>query len=372
MKNLRFKPLAFAVLTLISFVLASITFGASPAILGLSAAVAFVTGTALSLSDTSNTLGGIQVEIWENTIEKELFKGNEFLNLSHSADDNVINGIAVHIPQSGGSGNVVKNRTTFPATIRKRTDTDVIYLIDEYTSDPVKIPDADTHELSYDKRQSVLEEDLDNLKEVMAEWMIQNWLKSPASLGYSASQIPAENILETTGAAVPASAPGATGNRKAARLNDLQRLQTYLRTKKRWIEGKMHVLLPPGMMAELFPAESQITATYMQATTEKERRMGVIAKAQGFKIHTRSTVATLTDAGALNAPGAAGATTDDEAALVWYEQAVERATGTIKMFQNEGNPVHYADIYSMLVRMGGRARRSDYAGIALLKQANAI
>ncbi len=369
MKNLKFKPGNFAVLAFIFILLFTAAFGISAPVVGAAVTAAFVSGTVVSFMDTANTLGGIQVEIWQNHIEEQLFKNNEFLRMSHSADDSVINGIAVHIPQSGGAGAVVKNRTTFPATIRKRTDTDVIYLIDEYTSDPVKIPDADTHELSYDKRQSVLGEDLDNLKEVTAEWMIQNWLKSPTSLGYSASQIPAGNILSTTGAAVPATAPAATGNRKAATLSDLQRLQVYLRTQKRWIEGKMHILLPPAMMAELFPAESVITATYMQSTSEEERRNGIIAKAQGFKIHSRSTVATLTGAGALNAPGAAGAATDNEAALVWYEQAVETAFGGVKMFQDEGNPVHYADIYSMLVRMGGRARRSDYGGIALLQQA---
>ncbi|MDO6808090.1 hypothetical protein Q4603_05705 [Zobellia galactanivorans] len=370
MKNLKFKPLNFAVLAIIYFVLGSAIIDPSATLLAGSATLAFISGTLLSFSGISNVLGAVEVQIWENHIEEEIFKGNEFLNHSFNASEYVIGSKAVHIPQSGGSGNVVKNRTTFPATIRKRTDTDVIYLIDEFTSDPVKIPHADTKELSYDKRQSVLGEDIDKLKEVVAEWMIQNWLASPASLGYSASQIPAGNILKTSGTGtVAATAPGATGNRKPADINDLQKLRVYFKQINMWREGKMHILMPPNMEAEIFPANSAITAQYMASVTESERRSGVMYKAQGFQIHTRSSVVSLTVNDVLNAPGAVGNADDNEAALVWYEGAVEKAMGPVEFFEDLRNPEHYADIYSFLVRMGGRARRADYKGIALLAQA---
>ena len=311
----------------------------------------------------------IQVEIWQNHIEEEIFKDNTFLRKSVSADDNVINSKVVHIPQSGGSSNVVKNRTVLPATVQKRSDTDVVYLLDEYTTDPILIPHADTKELSYDKRASVLGEDRDTLVQSVAEWTLYNWLNSPVHANYVASTLPVANVLLTTGAAVAASAPAATGNRKAAVLGDLQRMQTKFRQENRWFEGKMNALLTPAMLVDLFPADSVITATYMQNVTEAERRAGIMFKVQGWNIMSRSTVVRTETDGTIIVPGAVGQTTDDEASLFWYEGAVEYAFGGVEAFARERDPQFYGDVYSFLVRSGGRARRNAYEGVALLRQA---
>ena len=372
MKNKKFNfknyALNFAVLLLVAAFFMPIT----PMVAAGTAIGAFVTGTALSFANIKTpgfALMAIQVEIWQNHIEEEIFKDNAFLRMSHNADSYVINSKAVHIPQSGGSGNVVKNRTSLPATVRKRTDTDVIYLLDEFTTDPVLIPNADTKELSYDKRASVLGEDRDKLVEAVAEETIYNWLKSPVYGTYGATTLPSGSVLSTTGANVPATAPSATGLRKAGTRTDLQSMQTFFRQKKRWFEGKMHAMLPPTMLAELFPADSVVTATYMQNVTEAERRNGVIMKAYGWNIMVRSSVARLQTDGTILAPGAAGTTTDNEAALFWYQDAVEFAFGGVEAFEQIGAPEYYGDLYSFLTRAGSRARRVGYEGIALLQQA---
>lgn len=331
--------------------------------------------TALSLVQASSgeslkglALMAIQVEIWQRHIEEEIFKDNSFLRLSHNADEYVIGGRVVHIPQSGGSGNVVKNRTSLPATVRKRTDIDVVYVLDELTTDPVLISHAETVELSYDKRNSVLGEDRDKLVQVAAEETLMNWVRTPAYGTYDATALPSNRVLATTGDAVLATAPDATGNRLKATLTDLQRMQSFFRKENKWHEGKMYCLLPPEMLLQLFPADSIITATYMNNVTEQERREGILFKAQGWKIMSRSSVYRMAANGDIKAPGAAGATTDDEAALFWYHDAVELALGQIVAYQDQGNPQFYGDLYSFLVRLGGRARREDYKGIALLKQ----
>lgn len=339
-------------------------------VLAATPVLAFTTGTILSIVQLPNvSFMAVQVEIWTKHIEEEIFKDNAFLRHSFNADNNVINSKAVHIPQSGGSGNVVKNRASLPANVRKRQDTDVIYLIDEFTTDPVLITDADKHELSYDKRNSVLGEDRDKLTETVAEETILNWLRTPAYGTYSAQTIPTSQILETTGDSTTATAPSATGTRKKAKLADLQSMKTKFKREGRWFNDKMYALLTPDMEADLFPAESQVTATYMAAVSEAERREGVIYKVQGWKIMTRGSVVRLEDDGTIMAPEAIGNATDDEASLFWYEKSVEFAFGGVEMFDDEGNPVYYGDVYSFLVRAGGRARRQDFKGIALLKQA---
>ncbi len=371
MKNKTFKPLNFLYLTLAFFLLASMVVTPSLTLFIGSATLAFIGGTALSFTpNMEGTLRAIQTEVWENTIEEELFKNNAFLKHSINVSDNVLNNKVVHIPQSGGSGNVVKNRTVKPATVRQRTDTDVIYVLDEYTTDPVHITNADTVELSYDKVASVLREDVDKLSEEVAEEILYSWLHSGAHGTYAATAFPTASILETTGedGVGNAAATSASGNRKKYTRADLQRMQTKFRLEKRWFDGKMYCLLDPIAVEEMFPTNDIVTATYMQNVTEEERRLGIMYKANGWNIMIRSTVARVNAAGTVLAPGAAGTATDDAAALFWYDQAVEHALGTVKAFETLGEATWYGDIYSFLVRMGGRARRVGYDGIALLKQ----
>lgn len=366
MKNFKLKPLNL-LFNLVVAILLFTALGGAP--VQVSAAIAVTAGVVLGFAKTGKKQTGlafmaVQKEIWENHIEEEIFKDNGFLLNSYNAGDYVLEGKVVHIPQSGGSGNVVKNRTSLPANVRKRSDTDVTYPIDEFTTDPVLIPNADTHELSYDKRTSVLGEDQAKLNQVIAEEMLYNWVNSPLNT----TSLPATAIFKTTGDARVASAPGATGNRKKSTLTDLQKMATYLRRNNRWFEGKMCALLTPQMQADLFPADSVVTATYMQSVTEEERRAGVMYKVQGWKIMGRSSVLITSAAFAIKAPGAATAIGDNEASLFWYDGAVERAVGSIKMFAQPDAPQYYGDMYSFLVRIGGRARRTNYEGIALLTE----
>jgi hypothetical protein len=268
-------------------------------------------------------------------------------------------GKVVHIPQSGGATSVVKNRTSLPATVTKRADTDVTYALDEFTTDPRLIPNADTVELSYDKRDSVTGEDKKALSDTVAEEALYVW----------AYGLPAAAIINTSGTVTtPASSEGATGNRISATRTDLQTMRTLLVKQKKWSEGNMRALIPSSMLAQMFPANDVVTATYASTLSEKERREGIVYKAYGWNILERGSVLRYSVDGVLRAQGAIGEAEDNEGALFWEKNSLERALGEIKMFQNQGDPTYFGDIYSFLVRFGGRRRRSDNKGVAVLMQ----
>ncbi|MFX1668676.1 hypothetical protein JZ968_11005 [Riemerella anatipestifer] len=312
---------------------------------------------------------GLEKEIWKKTIEEKLLQDNSFLNhISDVSEDNIVNGKIVHIPQAGEPSKVVKNRTIFPAEVKRRNDGEVLYKIDEYTTDPVYISNAETVELSYDKRRSVLDRDVENLSEDVAEGMLMNMVVSPIG---DNKTIPQKNILETTGAATSVLLEGATGNRKKWTLLDLQKMQNLMRTQKAWQEGQMFALLPANAILDIFPADSPVTATYMQMVTEEERRNGIIYKVQGFNILIRSSVFTMTESKEFKGFGSVVNNSDSEAAIFWNKNMVEKAYGDIETFDRERDPQYYGDIYSFLVRMGGRAKRKNFEGVAVLKQANA-
>ncbi|MGV4529145.1 hypothetical protein [Ornithobacterium rhinotracheale] len=312
---------------------------------------------------------GLEREIWKKTIEEKLKQDNTFLNhISDVSSENILAGKIVHIPQAGAPSKVVKNRKTLPADVKQRKDTEVLYQIDEYSTDPVHIPHAETVELSYDKRRSVLDQDIANLSEEVAEGMLTNMVVSP--IGDNKS-LPEKNILETTGANAKPLLENATGNRKKWTLSDLQRMQNLLRSQKAWSEGNMYALLPANALLDLFPADSQLTATYMQSVTEQERREGVIYKVQGFNILVRSSVFVMAQNKDFKAFGAVVEATDSEAAIFWNKNMVEKAIGDLETFERVKDPQWYGDIYSFLVRIGGRAKRKDFEGVGVLKQANA-
>jgi uncharacterized protein YjdB len=104
---------------------------------------------------------------------------------------------------------------------------------------------------------------------------------------------------------------------------------------------------------------------FFQAADVKRGVMGML---YGFEVMMRATVlrfATATDPleGTFKAKSAAGAATDNAGALAWQQDSVSRALGEVKMFDSVDNPLYYADIYSFLIRVGGKIRRYDKKGV---------
>lgn len=346
------KILALMFNLVIGVVLATVTGG------GLMAAV--VAGGALSLIPKSITGAlpmAVQVEIWEKDIVEGLWADNAFLTFAFNADQYVLAGKVVHIPQAGAAPGTKVNRTELPATVTKRTDVDITYAIDEITSDPVHIPNADTVELSYDKRTSVTSETRAAMYEAAALNMIFRWSPSDAA-----------RIVRTTGEAVPAHLPSATGNRKSFKLADLKGAQKQF-NKDSVPSANRYALIDAEMYDQI---TNEMTATqqrdFLAAYDEKN---GILGRIFGFNVIMRSQVMRYTNAATpvKKEYDSAGAATDNAAVICWQKNSVERALGDVKFFEDLGNPQYYGDIYSSLLRLGGRIRRNDGKGILAIVQA---
>jgi len=305
------------------------------------------------------TLMAITKEIWEADIVEALFKDNEFLNYAVNADQYVLAGKVVHIPNAGGVPTVVKNRTSLPASVTVRTDVDITYPLDEFTSDPVKISNAETVELSYDKRQSVLADSQMGIRETVADWVLRAWAPADAT-----------RLIRTTGSAIVSHLDSATGNRKKFIVADLQRAQKQLNKDNVPKQGR-YAILSADMMDQLM---TDLTATqYRDFSDAMDAENGIVGKLFGFNILVRGSVLIYTNAATplVKDPGAAGAATDNDCVLCWHQSSVERALGDVKIFELTNDPTYYGDIYSVLVRMGGRIRRNDLKGIVAIIQDSA-
>lgn len=298
----------------------------------------------------------IQKEIWQQSIVEGLFAPNSFLSKAVNADEYVNAGKVVHIPQAGKASSVTKNRSTVPAKATMRNDTDINFTLNEYTTDPIIIPHADTVELSYDKRASVLRQDKLALFDAVALDFLHDW--SPA----------AANVIETSGAVVAAHTPSATGNRKAVTKADVLSLMTAFNATNIPQEGR-YLMLDAYMYAQLL---NDLTANENSAfLASADAQRGVLGQLHSFNIMMRSRVTLYAAAKTVKTWSEAGAATDCAAALAWHEQSVCRALGEVVAFENEDDATYYGSVYSFLVRAGGRIMRSDNKGVMALMQAAA-
>ncbi len=296
----------------------------------------------------------VQKEIWMDTIVEGLFADDTFISKALNADQFVNMGKSVWIPNAGAPSNVEKNRTSLPATVNKRTDSALKFDLDEYTTDPILIPHADTVELSYSKRESVIRQDRSNLQENIGDAFTVYWAPSAAG-----------NKILTTGAAVAAHTPAATGNRKSFDKKDVHAVMTRF-NKDNVPQTGRYMLLDADMYSQLINSltEKEETAFHNLADIKN----GVVGKLYTFNIMMRSKALRYTTAGAIKEWTAAGAAADNAAALAWHENSVCRALGEIVMFDRESDPTYYGDIYSFLIRAAGRPMRSDVKGLIAIVQ----
>lgn len=322
-------------------------------------AVFAVSAVGLSLPFEANVLfvGGLQKEIWLNDIVGNLFKANPHLNFAMNADEFVLNGRVVHIPNAGAKANVEKNRTKLPATIVKRNDVDIYFVLDEYTSDPMRIDNAEKYELSFDLRNSVLGEQKAAISEMVGDWFFRYWAATLSTA-----------IRRTTGTTNPTAHYG-TGTRKAVTLDDIKAIQKMMNNWNVPQEGRV-AALDAEMMDQL--TSTLNTTTYRDFSAAYDSAKGVIGKLYGFEfLDPRSTVLRYdnTATPVVYDPDAAEASADNGAGLFWQKDLVIRAMGSHEMFQSEGDPTMYGDVYSALMRAGGRKKRNDGKGVIALVQA---
>lgn len=302
----------------------------------------------------------VTVELWENDILENLFKGNDFARRAYNADQYVLSGKVVHIPRAGTPSAVTKNLNTFPAIAVKRTDDDITYGIDTFYSTPRHIEKIEQYELSYDKRQSALGEDQAALIETAMEGLLFAWSPLVA------------NCVLTTGASGAATLSGATGGRLAVTKTELQKIKILMDKNKIPREGRV-VVFTADHYNQFFNSLSDGEKTNFNNVANLPE--GTVGRYLGFDIIMRSTVSRYRGAdGAFvkvdeyDAAFAASTKTGDRAAsLVYHDKSVERALGSVEMFDRANDPLYYGDVYSFNLRMGGRIRRD--AGVYAIVEA---
>src|ERR1035437_964958 len=192
----------------------------------------------------------LQKEIWIADIQENLYQGNEFITKSID-DSEYIAFKLVHLPQSGAGSLISINRSSLPATIIPRVDADMTYQVNEFSVDPTLITNIDILQVSYDKRMSVLRDNLLNLQDAVGSTTLYSWAPSAT----------ASRIVQTTGASMSnVLAPSATGSRKAITLADIGKARSILDNDNVPQTGRVLVIPADMYNAQLLAIDDVIIA----------------------------------------------------------------------------------------------------------------
>lgn len=305
-------------------------------------------------------------EIFLREVINRLFKNNAFLSYATNEDEYVIGGRIVHIPQPGARPVVTKNRDSYPAVAVRRSDSDVNYQLDEYTTAPSHLPFKELANINYDKLSSMITDHFGYLIQDVADDMLYKW----------ADGIPQSQIVTTTGGAseVPVGG-GQTGSRLVMKSEDLKRARLLLNKQNVPVEGRVCVL-PSDMLDQLMTDLAQ--TQYRDFSKAMDEKTGSVGTLYGFTIIERATavqaLAALDGSNTLQAlefDAVLGAT-DNLGALCYHPMGVSRALGERVIYTSANRPEYYGDLYSSLIRMGGRRRREDNAGVVAIIQGTPV
>lgn len=307
-------------------------------------------------------MAGLIKEIWVNEIQEALNQNAAFLpnSIDHSAF--IAYGV-VHVAQSGANPTVNVNPSSLPLAIAQRTDTDLTYNLSQYALDPTLVTNIDALQVAYDKKNSVLGQNISTLTDRIGTEVAISWAASGT-----------DNIILTTGSAGTSLPPSGTGTRKAVALADIANLAKKLDKDKIPNDGRRCLLMNPDMFWELHSISEVVRASYNGFGGKSVLATGAIAELFGFQIMMRPTVAIFTKTGTtVNASTAAAAADDRLACIAWHPSVVSRALGAMNPMYNAGSsgtglPEYLGSIFNCEVMLGSAKLRTDQKGVASLIQ----
>jgi len=311
----------------------------------------------------------LQKDIWLPFIEEVLFPMDSFLEQSED-DSAYIDGLNIHIPQAGATPGMVQNNTNVPLNITQRTDSELIYTMNNYKLVPLVVTDYEKLQISYDKMKSILGSYYKQAGYGLANVGIYSWQPTGAT-----------RQVRMTGAATGnALAPGATGTRNAITLADILALRVILDNDFVPAEDRK-LLMSPEVHAQLLSINN-IQSFY--AYNSLSLQTGNTPKVFGFEVMVRprlpifdNSATPLLKSIILDTSAVGGlsfgtpvspAATDNLSVFAFHPDFVSKGKSAVKLFTQVDVPQYFGSLVSAEVNFGSSPRRTGGVGTAVLIQ----
>ncbi len=322
---------------------------------------------------------GLNIELFSAVINKNLFMNNTFMRMGtdHSqyvryltGDGSVKGAAVVHVPSAGLRPNVVKNRSSFPATATGRTDIDLTYNLDEYSTDPWYMTQTEAETVAYDKASDLVYGMTNTLAETLGNNTAYAW--APVS----ASTFGVSRIVYTDGASdTNALSPGATGARSAITLSNFAQAKTILDNDRMPADGERYFVIPSAMWNLQVLQLANITqflqlgstSGLQEGTISPQTIPGFCGRIYGMNVIERPSVVVYDSGTTLSTIGDNGVptsttTADNFGAIFFHKTAVSNAIGNTVLFYNPDRAEYYGSLFSAYVRHGAAQLRSTIDG----------
>lgn len=297
------------------------------------------------------------VKVFSSDLQKNLFPDNAFYKSSKLDAGAAVTAKTVEVPQSGAEPTISVNPAVFPLTASQRTDDTKTYSIDLFATTPIHIEDENEVVTNYSKRMDILSDHINSLNTKIADNMANAWGATVAA-----------NKLAMTGTARPSALAGTTGDRKGIAYADLVSAMELMDRQDVPHDGRNIVVDSQGF-ADLLKLDQFISFDY---NNMKPVVSGQVGEILGMRVFKRSRTLVYDNANAKAALGDAVAATDNSAALIWHQNFVRRAEGTVKVYSEIDSPLYLGSIFAAAVRNGGMASRADEKGVISLIEAAAV
>ena len=320
-------------------------------------------------------MAGLIAEYFLSDIQEIILKNNDIVNGVKDHSQYVVGGNFVNIPQGWAApGTILVNPAigTIPQASASRTDTNLRYELRTLATVPQTISNLEQVQIAYDKRMSVMRTQITNIVNAGFDWILYDWMTSPAS----------GNTVFTSGASRPAIETGyQTGNRKKFTVQDLWSANVLLDQQRIPKDGRV-AIIPTSFARDIKEIGQFVNGTGF-VSTEIASEMGYkgfVRMLDNTVIIQRSTVgvATVTTGAtsgltSIYTPdqysevatlGTIVSGTSSDVAVLYHPEFLSYAFGTTDVFYQERNPLYYGDLISIMLRTGGTTMYQDGRGVA--------
>lgn len=259
----------------------------------------------------------VNKEIWVPAIVEPFYSEASFLQKVVNHDE-FVNERTVHVPNAGSASKISKNAKKFPIDVEAREDVDLTYSMNVFRFAPTVIQNAEAVELSYNKRESVINVNRAALYDEVAEDIVQSWV---------------------SGVETPIN--GSTGTIK----EHITTIATQFATAKVPFTERYIMFSADDyykFLAELTAAEQ------FAFSASADAAKGVLGMWMGFQVLQEFYVPKKVKL------------------LAWYKGALSKAISELQILSNDQDATYFGDVVSGELRAGGSIIRKDIKGVAVV------
>lgn len=302
----------------------------------------------------------IQLKVYSNELQKQLFPQNSFYKKSLGLTGLAADAATFEIPQLGSVGEAKEGAPLIlPLQVKKSDDDSTTGTMKLLYCDPILVEDEEDIVTNYSKRQAKQQQQASALNTRAADYAAKMWM--PTATG---------TIIVTTGSTRATNLVGLTSTRKAVTKTDMLNVfNALLRHNIGDIPGNLYGLVTADAYTDLLGISDFVD--YNKTGYVSKLEQGILGKICGIEIMVRSkngSIGAWYDANNVVVTSVVTSGTDRPASIFWHDALVCHAEAHPKTLIKADDPTYLGTVLNSTVRFGAEKCRKDQKGVVALAE----